>query len=217
LRSNNKDGINAHGIIFDELHAQKNREFYDVMTSGSGLAREQPLTFIITTAGYDRESICWEMHEKAQAILDGEIVDPTFYPVIYSAADDDDWTSEEVWERVNPSFGITIGEEAFRTEFAKAEINPANENNFRRLHLNQWVKQYSRWMPMDKWDKCGFDINLKALAGRECYGGLDLSSTGDMTAFVLCFPPDDPNDESDKYILLPFFWIPEDTIKQRGT
>lgn len=70
---------------------------------------------------------------------------------------------------------------------------------------------------MDKWDKCGFDINLKALAGRECYGGLDLSSTGDMTAFVLCFPPDDPNDESDKYILLPFFWIPEDTIKQRGT
>jgi phage terminase large subunit-like protein len=113
----NKDGYNASGVIFDELHAQKDRRLYDVVTRGSGLSREQPLTFIITTAGFDRESICWEMHEKAQAVLDGKIVDPTFYPVIYSANDDDDWMDEEVWKRVNPSYGITIDKDGFRTEF----------------------------------------------------------------------------------------------------
>jgi phage terminase large subunit-like protein len=188
---------------------------FDVVTSGSGLSREQPLTFIITTAGFDRNSICWEQHQKAQAILDGKIVDPTFYPVIYCAADDDDWQSEEVWERVNPSYGITIDKDAFRTEFEDAKQNPANENKFRRLNLNQWVKQYTRWMPMDKWDKCGFSVNISSLKGRECYGGLDLSTTEDMTAFVLVFPPEDMNDENDKFIVLPFFWIPEESIERR--
>jgi phage terminase large subunit-like protein len=208
-----KDGFNAHGIIFDELHAQKDRRLFDVVTSGSGLSREQPLTFIITTAGFDRNSICWEQHQKAMAILNGTLVDPTFYPVIYSAADDDDWTSEEVWERVNPSYGITIDKDGFRAEFEDALLNPANENKFRRLNLNQWVKQYTRWMPMDKWDKCGFAVNIESLQGRDCYGGLDLSTTEDMTAFVLVFPPQD--DDDDKFIVLPTFWIPEESIHKR--
>jgi phage terminase large subunit-like protein len=211
----NKDGYNAHGVIFDELHAQPDRRLYDVVTRGSGLAREQPLTFIITTAGFDRSSICWEMHEKARGVLDGSIVDPTFYPVIYSAADDDDWQSEETWKKVNPSYGITIDKDGFRTEFEDAKLNPANENTFRRLNLNQWVKQSTRWMVMEDWDKCGFDINMASLRGRECYGGLDLSTSGDMTAFVLCFPPDDLNDEDDKFVLLPTFWIPEDSLETK--
>lgn len=204
-----KDGLNAHGIIFDELHAQPDRRLFDVVTSGSGLAREQPLTFIITTAGFDRHSICWEQHQKAESILRGTIVDPTFYPVIYSAADDDDWTDPEVWKRVNPSYGITIQPSGFRTEFENAKRNPTEENKFRRLNLNQWVRQETRWMPIDIWDQCNFEIDMEALRGRECYGGLDLSTTQDMTAFVLCFPPEDPEDENGKYTLLPFFWIPE--------
>jgi phage terminase large subunit-like protein len=207
-----KDGLNAHGVIFDELHAQPDRRFFDVITSGSGLAREQPLTFIITTAGFDRLSICWEQHQKAEAVLQGTIVDPTFYPVIYAADDDDDWQSEEVWLRVNPSFGITIDPVGFRTEFEDAKLNPANENKFRRLNLNQWVKQSTRWMPMEVWDKCKFDVDLGRLKGRECYGGLDLSHTEDMTAFVLVFPPED---DDDKYIILPFFWIPEESMHKR--
>lgn len=204
-----KDGLNAHGIIFDELHAQPDRRLFDVVTSGSGLAREQPLTFIITTAGFDRHSICWEQHQKAESILRGTIVDPTFYPVIYSAADDDDWTDPEVWKRVNPSYGITIQPSGFRAEFENAKRNPTEENKFRRLNLNQWVRQETRWMPIDIWDQCNFEIDMEALLGRECYGGLDLSTTQDMTAFVLCFPPVDPEDENGKYTLLPFFWIPE--------
>ena len=217
----NKDGLNAHGIIFDELHAQKNRAFYDVMTSGSGLTRQQPLTFIITTAGYSRESICWEMHQKAEAHIRNRtdpdpsfLPDPAFYPVIYSADDEkDDWKDPEVWRRVNPSYGITINPVGFRAEFDKAQSNPVDENTFRRLNLNQWVKQSVRWMPMDLWDACNFEIDMPMLKNRACYGGLDLSSTQDLTALVLCFPPED---EEDKYILLPFFWIPEETIQEHG-
>ena len=204
-----KDGLNAHGIIFDELHAQPNRDLFDVMTAGSGLAREQPLLFMITTAGYDRHSICWEQHEKAVNVLNGSVYDPTFYPVIYSAADDDDWTDPEVWKKVNPSYGITIEPKGFEMEFADAQINITQENRFRRLNLNQWVKQESRWMPMEHWDKCNFHIDLEDLKGRECYAGLDLSTTRDMTAFVLCFPP---LDDGDKFIFLPFFWLPEDSL-----
>ena len=207
-----KDGLNAHGIIFDELHAQPNRDLFDVMTAGSGLSREQPMLFMMTTAGFDRNSICWEQHQKAEDILRGKVVDPTFYPVIYAAGDDDDWQDPDVWKKVNPSYGITIDPRAFQMEFEDAKQNTTQENRFRRLNLNQWVKQTTRWMPMELWDECNFEFDVKSLAGRECYGGLDLSSTRDMTAFVLCFPPED---EEDKYILLPFFWIPGDAMERR--
>jgi phage terminase large subunit-like protein len=210
-----KDGLNAHGVIFDELHAQPDRRLFDVVTSGSGLAREQPLTFIITTAGFDRNSICWEQHTKAENILRGTVIDPTFYPMIYSANDDDDWTDPEVWKRVNPSYGITIKPDGFRAEFENAKLNAVEENKFRRLNLNQWVKQSVRWMPMDFWDKCDFAVNPDYLKGRKCYAGLDLSTTEDMTAFVLVLPPDDLSDENDKYIILPFFWIPEESMQRR--
>jgi len=109
-----KHGLNVHGVVFDELHAQPNRDLYDVMLHGSGDARKQPLFFLITTAGTDRNSICWEVHQKAEDILQGRKIDPTFYPVIYSAADTDDWTSEKVWRKVNPSLGITVDIEKLR-------------------------------------------------------------------------------------------------------
>lgn len=207
-----KHGLNAHGVIFDELHAQPDRRLFDVMTKGSGFAREQPLHFIITTAGYDRNSICWEMHQKADDILRGKKIDATFYPVIYSAADNDDWTSEEVWRKVNPSLGVTVDVETLRVACEDAKSSPAAENLFRRLNLNQWTKQSERWLPMEKWDNCDFQVDTERLGGRACYGGLDLSSTGDITAFVLVFPPED---EDDKYAILPFFWIPEESLELR--
>ena len=210
-----KDGLNAHGVIFDELHAQPNRNLFEKVTSGSGLAREQPLTFIITTAGYDRESICYEQYQKAQDIINGKLVDPTFYPVIYAANEEDDWKSEEVWRRVNPSYGITIDPFGFRTEFEDAKLNASNENKFRRLNLNQWVKQESRWLPMELWDKCATPVDPEKLKRRKCYGGLDLSKTQDITSFVLVFPPENPNDENSKYEILPFFWIPEESMRRR--
>ena len=207
-----KHGFNVHGVVFDELHSQPNRKLYDVLTKGSGDARMQPLFFLITTAGTDTHSICYEVHQKAQDIIDGRKIDPTFYPVIYGADDTEDWTSPKVWKKCNPSLGETIGMDKVKTACESAKQNPGEENSFRQLRLNQWVKQAVRWMPMDKWDKCAFAVNEEQVQGRVCYGGLDLSSTTDITAFVLVFPP---LDEEDKYIILPYFWIPEDTLDLR--
>ena len=207
-----KHGFNVHGVVFDELHSQPNRKLYDVLTKGSGDARMQPLFFLITTAGTDTHSICYEVHQKAQDIIDGRKIDPTFYPVIYGADDTEDWTNPKVWKKCNPSLGETIGIDKVKTACESAKQNPGEENSFRQLRLNQWVKQAVRWMPMDKWDKCAFAVREDDLIGRVCYGGLDLSSTTDITAFVLVFPP---LDEEDKYIILPYFWIPEDTLDLR--
>lgn len=207
-----KHGLNVHGVVFDKLHAQPNRNLYDVMLHGSGDARKQPLFFLITTAGTDRNSVCFEVHQKAKDILKGRKRDPTFYPVIYGAPPDADWTDENVWKEANPSIGITVDIEKIRNAYESAKQNPAEENLFRQLRLNQWVKQSVRWMPMEKWNACDFKIDEKSLEGRACYGGLDLSSTTDITAFVLVFPPED---ENDKYYILPYFWIPEDNIKNR--
>jgi phage terminase large subunit-like protein len=210
--SHNNEGYNPHGVIFDELHAQTDRKFFDIITKGSTVSREQPLTFIITTAGYDRNSFCYEMHRKAEDIISGAKIDPTFYPVMYSASAEDDWESEATWRKTNPSLGITFDMDTMRQEYAIAKENAANENIFRRLHLNQWVTQSERWMPMSKWDACVKDFDIKSLKGRKCYGGLDLSSTQDLTSFVLVFPPDRNHDD---YIVLPYFWIPADTMATR--
>ena len=207
-----KHGFNIHGVIFDELHTQPDRKLYDVMTKGSGDARMQPMYFNITTAGTDTNSICYEIHQKAKDIIAGRKIDTTFYPVIYGADEDEDWTSPEVWKKANPSLGITVGMDKVEVACESARQNPGEENAFRQLRLNQWVKQSVRWMPMEKWDECSFAVRPEDLEGRVCYGGLDLSSTTDITAFVLVFPPED---ETDKYHILPYFWIPEETMELR--
>ena len=208
----NKHGFNTHGVVFDELHTQPNRKLHDVMTKGSGDARMQPCFFNITTAGTDTKSICYELHQKAKDIIEGRKIDPTFYPVIYGANEEDDWTDPKVWAKANPSLGITVAIDKVHAACESAKQNPGEENSFRQLRLNQWVKQAVRWMPMDKWDKCAFAVNEDDLEGRVCYGGLDLSSTTDITALVLVFPP---IDEDDKYVVLPYFWIPEDNMELR--
>ena len=209
-----KHGFNIHGVVFDELHTQPNRKLFDVMTKGSGDARMQPLYFLITTAGTDTKSICYETHQKAQDILAGRKIDPTFYPVIYGADESDDWTDPKVWKKANPSLGITVGIDKVKAACESAKQNPAEENAFRQLRLNQWVKQAIRWMPMDKWDKCSFAVNENDLEGRVCYGGLDLSATTDLTAFVLVFPP---QEGLDTWVMLPRAWRPLDGVLEAET
>ena len=202
-----KHGLNVHGCVIDELHAQPNRDLYDVLTKYSGSARTQPLWVFITTAGTDRNSICYELHEKARQILNGTREDPTFYPVIYGLDDGEDWTDEANWYKANPSLGTILTIEDFRRDFEEAKQNPADENQFRQLRLNQWVKQNVRAIPLAKWDACGGPI--QSLYGRPVYGGLDLSATDDLTALCIAASTEDG------YLdVMPHFWIPEDRMRE---
>ena len=207
-----KHGLNVSGLVLDELHAQPNRSLVDVLTKGSGDARTQPLYFLITTAGTDRNSICYEYHTKAKDILGGRRIDPSFYPVIYGLNDDDDWNAEESWYKANPSLGYTITIDRVRDAHREALTNPAEENVFRQLRLDQWVGSVVAWIPEHIYDRGNLPIDLDSLRGRECYAGLDLSSTSDITAFVLVFPP---LHDGDKYIVVPHFWLPRETLDLR--
>ncbi|HEM2780294.1 TPA: terminase large subunit [Streptococcus suis] len=207
-----KHGLNVSGLVFDEIHAQPNRHLYDVLTKGSGDAREQPLFFIITTAGTDRNSICYELHTKALDILNGRKKDTSFYPVVYGLSDEDDWNDEANWLKANPSLGHTIGIDRVREAYQQALDNPAEENVFKQLRLNMWTSSSVAWIPEHVYAKGNDPIQYDSLKGRSCYAGLDLSSTSDITTFVLVFPP---RFEEENYIVLPFFWLPEDTLELR--
>ena len=207
-----KYGFSVSGLVFDEIHTQPNRQLYDVLTKGSSDARQNPLHFIITTAGNDRHSIAYELHTKAVDILEGRRVDPTFYPVVYGLKDDDDWEDEANWYKVNPSLGYTVDIERLRDAYREAKQNPADEVTFKWLRCNMWVSSTVAWIPDAIYMRGNESIEAASLEGRDCYAGLDLSSTGDITALVLIFPP---RDENEKYVLLPYFWILEETIPRR--
>ena len=207
-----KHGFSVSGLVFDEIHTQPNRQLYDVLTKGSSDARQNPLHFIITTAGNDRHSIAYELHTKAVDILEGRRVDPTFYPVVYGLKDDEDWEDEANWYKVNPSLGYTVDVERLRDAYREAKQNPADEITFKWLRCNMWVSSTVAWIPDAIYMRGNEPINMASLEGRDCYAGLDLSSTGDITALVLIFPP---RDEDEKFVLLPYFWIPEETIPRR--
>ncbi len=207
-----KHGFSVSGLVFDEIHTQPNRQLYDVLTKGSSDARQNPLHFIITTAGNDRHSIAYELHTKAVDILEGRRVDPTFYPVVYGLKDDEDWEDEANWYKVNPSLGYTVDVERLRDAYREAKQNPADEITFKWLRCNMWVSSTVAWIPDAIYMRGNESIDMASLEGRDCYAGLDLSSTGDITALVLIFPP---RDEDEKFVLLPYFWIPEETIPKR--
>lgn len=204
-------GLNPHAVLFDETHVA-DREMFRVMTHGSSDARTQPLHLFITTAGNNTQSIGYELHQKAVDIRDGRKIDHSFLSVIYAVDEKDDWTDPKVWYKANPSLNQTIPIEAMARACESAQQNPGEENSFKQLRLNLWVKQSVRWMPMDKWDACAGSVDARALDGRACYAGLDLSSTSDLTALVLVFPP---LSEDEPYIVLPFFWLPEETLSLR--
>ncbi|HHY92911.1 MAG TPA: terminase large subunit [Firmicutes bacterium] len=200
-------GYNAHAVIADELHAWPNRELWDVLTTSTG-ARSQPLVFAITTAGYDRNSICYEQHDYARKLLDGVIKDDTYYPVIYSADESDDWEDEATWKKANPALGDFRNLDEMRQLYHRAKEVPSLQNTFRRLYLNQWTSQETRWLDMATWDASAGLVVPERLKGRDCYGGIDLSTTTDLTAVVLAFPLED------KVYVLPHFFIPADTARE---
>lgn len=211
----NKHGINPTVVIFDELHAQPNRDLWDVMTFGAGAARREPLWLVITTAGDDpdRKSIGWEVHEYARKVIDGEIVDPSWYARIYSAPEDANIFDEAVWYKANPSLGVTISIESVRQESLQARNSESAERLFRWLRLNQWVSvKRVGWLPLPLWDQTVGNWGADELIGKRCYAGLDLSSTTDLTGLALLFPPQMGIPD---WRVLFEAWIPEENMKER--
>lgn len=210
-----KHGLNAHGVIFDEVHAQRTRDLIDVLHTSTG-ARRQPLEVYITTAGHDRHSIAYEMHEHALRVIEDPTRDEALLVVIYAADPLDDWKSEETWRKANPGLGHSKKWDYMRQECNRAIQIPGYENTFKRLDLNIWTEQASRWLPMEKWDLCvgpiADPLKLRAaMRGQKCWGGLDLANTIDINAFALVFTPGKM-----RLVVLPFFWIPEERLRERG-
>lgn len=234
-----KHGYKPSCVIFDELHAQRGRELWDIMTFGAGDAREQPVWIVLTTAGDDpdRRSIGWEIHQKALAVLrcrednarEGDMDDPRWLPIVYGLGrieDADELNAvnifdEDVWRRCNPSIGKTVKLATVRAEAQEAKRNEAAERLFRWLRLNQWIATHSvGWVPLTIYDKTQWNPEgcehwtdaVRQLRGKRCFGGVDLSKSTDLTAFALVFPP---QDGLDRWVTLATGWVPTDDIETR--
>jgi len=210
-----KHGLNPTVVIFDELHAQKNRELWDTMTFGSASARKEPLFWVITTAGDDpnKLSIGWETHERATKIRDKELIDPTWYVRIYGAPEDANIYDEAVWYEANPSLGVSIPIENVRKEALAAKSSEKSEKLFRWLRLNQWVQlKKLSWLPLTLWDNTCGTWTKADMIGKKCYLGLDLSSTTDLSALAILFPP---QKDITEWRAIFEGWIPEEKIKER--
>ena len=202
-------GANASMVVYDEIHEAKTRELYDVMKTSQG-ARRQPLFINITTAAANKHGVCYQLFDYARKVRDKIVADHTFYPVLFYAEEKDDIYDEKIWHKCNPALGKFRSLDEFRQTAKRSREIPSLENNFRRLYLNQFTTQETRWMQLEKWMASSGKIVKKKLLGRPCYAGLDLASTTDIAALVLVFPM-----ENNKYVTLPFFWIPEDNMKER--
>ncbi|KMS69806.1 hypothetical protein ACH49_26015 [Streptomyces leeuwenhoekii] len=218
-------GLNVHGGVIDEVHVHKNPDVVDALETGTG-SRTQPLIIFITTAddGAETGSIYATKREEIEALAGGHAEDPTVWGVVFGAdesAEDFDPFAEETLRTANPGYGVTVLADYLAGKAAQAKRSPQQLNRYLRLHLNVRTKQTTRWLRMEDWDACvrtragvPVPVELEALEGRACYGGLDLSSTTDMTAFSLWFPPEDPDDPDEPHIWVPWFWLPEDRVKE---
>lgn len=222
--SNTLDGLNVHAALIDELHAHPNGAMWDILDTATG-SRRQPLMYAITTAGQSRQTICYQMHDYTKKVLEGVVIDDAHFGTIYSLDREsdgeglgegsfEDWENEEHWLKANPNIGASKKLDNMKDKALKAKHIPARLSSFLQKELNIWVTSSSRWVLPEKWRACGDELpSLDALAGRVCYGGLDLSSTGDITAWVLVFTPLTPDGP---YYVLPRFWIPEDNYMERA-
>lgn len=210
-----KHGLSPSCVIVDEIHAHPDDDLWNVLTAGTDYARKQQVVLVITTAGiYDKNSIWWKLRGKAQQVKAGIVQDPRFLPVLYLAdPEKDDPADEELWKRVNPSLGQIFTLDKIRQDYGEAKNDPVDYQNFLRFRLNIPVKSLSRWLPMDKWDACKEPLDLEGLKGRPCYGGLDLSSTLDLSGYVLVFPPDE---EDGPWDILVRAYCPEEGIIKRS-
>ena len=205
-----KEGLHIHCTIIDELHVWKGDELWSTLKYGYR-SREEPLQFVITTAGSDMESRCRKEYERGKAILAGTIQDDSYFALIYEADIDDDWTDEAVWAKANPSLGETLTLESLREDCQSALDVPSEQSAFKRYTLNIWATAEHPWLDINRWKKCRADISVEELEGRLCYAALDMGQTSDLSCLALMFPEDD----GESYTLLTYFWLPEDEAREK--
>ncbi len=204
------DGLNISAASIDELHAHPTPDLHDVIVTATG-AREQPLVLNITTAGAGEQGVCHDMYEYAEKVLDGAVEDDAFFAFVAEADKELPWDSPVAYRQANPNLGVSVREEYLQRELAKAKELPVYKRTYQRYSLNRWVEAgASKWIPIERWKACQRAYSRADLAGRRCFGGLDLSSTTDTTALSLVFPWEDGTVR-----LLVFYWIPEDNIAER--
>jgi len=202
------DGKNVHCGLIDEIHAHKKRDVWDVVETATG-AREQPLMYGITTAGSNKQGICYELREYLCKVLDPslDIVDDSIFGLVYTLDTDDDWTDESAWIKANPNLGISKKWDDMRRLARKAKEMPSARNNFLTKHLNIWVNAASSWMDMQKWDKQPPALSDDELLPLACYVGLDLANKLDIAAALALFV-----DSNGHGHLKCKFYLPEEAI-----
>lgn len=205
--SRTKHGFSASCVIYDELAQAPDRRLYDVLMTSTG-GRAEPLAIIISTQSSDPHSIMTELVDYGVHVRDGVLKDPAFFPIIYTAPEDADPWSEDTWFACNPALGDFRSLEEMRSAALQAQRIPAREAAFRLLYLNQRISADARFIAREDWEACGGEVNIEALRGRPCYGGLDLGSTTDLTSLVLYFPENDG-------AVLAWFWVPADQLDDR--
>ncbi len=210
------DGLNVHGAIIDELHRHRNRNVVDVLETATG-ARRQPLQIEITTAGSDQATVCYEHHEYSRRLLEGTVHDDTWFAFIATIDEDDEWTDEVAWAKANPNLGVSVKIDDLRRKAERARQLPSAQNAFKRLHLDVWTQQVDRWISLELWDANAGELSPaeleEALEGRECFGGLDLSSVSDISAWLMVFPREDDPEALD---ILARFWCPEARVNDHA-
>ncbi|WJN75529.1 terminase large subunit [Burkholderia anthina] len=201
------DGLNVHGGVIDELHAHKTRAVFDVIDSGTG-ARDQSLLWLITTAGSDLTGICYEQRTHVTKILEGVFVDETFFGIIFTLDDGDDWSDPSVWIKANPNLGVSVFVDDMEMACRKAQSMPSAVNNFLTKRLNVWVNADSAWMDMRAWERCADrDMRLDDFVGERCWIGMDLAEKTDFAALVLVF------ERAGTFYVFPRFYLNEYAVE----
>jgi phage terminase large subunit-like protein len=215
--SDTLDGLNVHGGLVDELHAHPTGDMWDVLETGTG-SRRQPLMAAVTTAGSNRQGVCYQFHDYTEKLLSGVVDDDAWHGVIYTLDRDpdtgeiEDWRNERTWIKANPNLGVSKKADDLRDKARKAGQMPSRLNAFLTKELNVWTQAASRWISPERWQACNLGpVDEAALAGRPCWGGLDLSSTLDVTALAWVFPAPDGRPAD----VLMRMWIPEENWERR--
>ncbi len=206
---NTLDGLKPNMFSADELH-QMLRGTWNKCKTALG---KKPGSFVLatTTAGTDRHSVCYEQRSYAEKVLAG-FDDDSYFPWICSLDKDDDPFDEANWPKSNPNLEVSIDLETIRDAAKQAQMIPSEYNEFLRMRCNIWTDSDVAWMPHHLWEACSETFDVEELRGRECFGGLDLSTSQDLTAFSLIFPP---KGYDEKWKVLPFMWVPAENIQER--